>query len=446
VLAPAIAQPAAASPRSGSTASGIPGQFTVGDFANQYNVTPLYDAGLDGRGRTVGIVTLANFQPDDALAYWSMIGLQVDPARITQIHVDGGGELSTEADTFETSLDVEQAGGVAPGARVVVYDAPNNDQGFIDLFYQAASDNLVDSLSCSWGLAEPLFFAPLRGTDVTAEFTAFHQAFLEAAAQGISVFVASLDNGAYDVDGFGLLPFLSHTISVDHPADDPAVTATGGTTLPVTINFNFFPGEPDLVVPTEQVWGWDYLDNYFTMLFGTDPLFNFPFGTGGGVSVVFEVPWYQKHTPGIRTSEPGQSVVLLPQSDTPQDLLDLPANFAGRNVPDISANADPETGYLVVSSVDGGVIPFSGGTSFVAPQLNGVSALISQRIGTRLGLWNPMLYRYQRELLGTPGSPIVDITAGDNWFYAGVPGYEPGAGLGVLDVANLAAAIARDAR
>lgn len=99
-----------------------------------------------------------------------------------------------------------------------------------------------------------------------------------------------------------------------------------------------------------------------------------------------------------------------------------------------------------MSSLDGGLVSGFGGTSFGAPQLNGVAALISQQIGTRLGLWNPMLYRYQRELAGCADAPILDITGGTSWFYAGGPGYQPGAGLGVLDVANLAAAIARDAR
>ena len=81
------------------------------------------------------------------------------------------------------------------------------------------------------------------------------------------------------------------------------------------------------------------------------------------------------------------------------DLLDLPAHFAGRNLPDVSLNADPETGYLLFSTEDGGLIAGHGGTSFVAPQLNGISALISQATGGgRLGLWNPMLYRFKRDL------------------------------------------------
>jgi len=75
---------------------------------------------------------------------------------------------------------------------MVVYDAPNSDAGFIDLFYKAASDNLVDTMSVSWGLAEAFFFEQVVGEDRTPQLTAFHQAFLEAAAQGISVFASSV--------------------------------------------------------------------------------------------------------------------------------------------------------------------------------------------------------------------------------------------------------------
>ena len=63
-------------------------------------------------------------------SYWSLFGLKVDPNRITQVHVDGGGELSSEAGSGETSLDVEQSGGLAPRAKIIVYDAPNNAPGF----------------------------------------------------------------------------------------------------------------------------------------------------------------------------------------------------------------------------------------------------------------------------------------------------------------------------
>lgn len=434
--------PAPVLPRAGAIATGVPGSFTVGDVANLYNINPLYQQRIDGTGRTVGIVTLANFDPSDAFAYWSAIGLSVDPTRITQVHVDGGGELGADAGTGETCLDVEQSGGLAPGARMIVYDAPNSDAGFVDLFYKAASDNLVDTMSVSWGLAEPFFFESVVGVDRTPILTAFHQAFLEAAAQGISVFAASGDSGAYDInDGFGTP--VANVLTVDHPASDPAITAAGGTTVPLT--FNLGPGTPDLVVGQEQVWGWDYLENYLVAVRGRQ--FEhalFPTGGGGGVSSVWRVPTYQRRTPGIRKTEPDQSVIF-DDGAGPVDLLDLPAEFPGRNVPDVSLDADPLSGYLIFSSVDGGFAAGIGGTSFVAPQLNGITALVGQAAGGRLGLVNPMLYRFKRTVTG-PRAPLVDVTAGNNWFYAGRPGYTPGAGLGVLNVANFAAAVVRERR
>jgi subtilase family serine protease len=433
-------------PTGGVIATGVPGDFTVGDVANLYNINPLYQAHIDGTGHTLGIATLAGFHPEDAFAYWNLIGLSVDPNRLTQVHVDGGGELSADAGSGETSLDVEQSGGLAPGAKMIVYDAPNTDPGFIDLFYKAASDNLVDSLSVSWGSAEEFFFESVTGMDRTGQLLAFHQAFLESAAQGISLFAASGDSGAYDINDAFNLP-VANALTVDVPGSDPAITAAGGTTTPVTIRLrNPPPGTPDLVVPTEQVWGWDYIENYLVTFLG--PSFQhalFPAGGGGGVSIFWKRPFYQAGTPGIRKSEPGQSIIFDDGSGSgPQDLLDLPAGFSGRNVPDISLDADPFSGFLLVSTEDGGLLDGFGGTSFVAPQLNGISALLSQASGGRLGLWNPMLYRFKKIYGYGAASPLRDIAAGDNWFYNGVAGYEPGAGLGVLNVANLARAVVRE--
>ena len=89
----------------------------------------------------------------------------------------------------------------------------------------------------------------------------------------------------------------------------------------------------------------------------------------------------------------------------------------------------------------------SGETSLDVEQSGGLApgAKISQATGGgRLGLWNPMLYRFKQNYGYRKDSPFIDIAAGDNWFYHGIPGYEPGAGLGVLDVTKLAIAVARD--
>jgi subtilase family serine protease len=445
---PKIVNKPAVLPASGVIATGVPGDFTVGDVANMYDINPVYDAGIDGTGSTIGIATLAGFVPDDAFLYWGEIGLDVDPNRLTQVHVDGGGVVSGPAGSGETSLDVEQSGGLAPGANMVVYDAPNTDVGFIDLFYKAASDNLVDSLSVSWGEAEPFYFESVTGEDRTALIVAFHQAFLESAAQGISLFASAGDNGAYDMNDAFNDP-VTNVLVVDVPGSDPAITAAGGTTTPGDLgNILGIDGAPDLMVSTEQVWGWDYLENYLIQVTG-DPTWKnalFPVGTGGGVSFVWPRPWYQDGVHGIRKTEPNQSVIFDPGDGTgPQDLLDIPAHYAGRNLPDISLDADPFTGFLIESSTDGGLSGGNGGTSFVAPQLNGITSLLVQANGGRMGLLNPMLYRFKAQHGGNHGSsPIVDITAGDNYFYQGVKGYEPGAGLGVLDVAKLVVAVTEE--
>ena len=427
-------------PAHGTTATGIPGDYTVGDVANFYDINPLYQAHINGYGQTLGISTLSNFYPADAYTYWNLIGLNVLPNRITQVHLDGGGAI--DEGSLETSLDVEQSGGLAPQAKIIVYDAPNTAEGFIDTFYQAASDNLVDSLSTSWGEPEEYYFAGLNGgVDYTSYLLAYHQAFLELAAQGISTFAAAGDNGAYDINEDYNYPY-NNVLSVDYPAADPALTAAGGTTLPITFTLTDPPpNTPPLVVPTQQVWGWDYLQNYLVEYLGSEyQNYLFPVGGGGGVSIYWPRPFYQFTTRGIRNSQPGQSVVY-----EGTDQLDLPAQFPGRNVPDVALNADPESGYILYSTADGGLLDGFGGTSFVAPQLNGISALLSQTVGgSRLGAWNPMLYQFKQTYWYSTFSPLVDIIAGDNWFYYGIPGYEPGAGLGVLDVAKLAAAISRN--
>lgn len=111
-------------------------------------------------------------------------------------------------------------------------------------------------------------------------------------------------------------------------------------------------------------------------------------------------------------------------------------------MPDISANADPITGYSVdyTSDASGFRTLFGqGGTSFVAPELNGVAALLCQKANGRLGLINGALYDLVKSNLEKkPGGSIKSVIAGNNWFYKGAQGYTPAAGVGVRDVTKLA--------
>ena len=444
------------------------GYLTVLDFAKYYDVDPLYKLGISGAGRTLGIMTLASFTPSDAFAYWKALGLSVNKNRIRIVNVDGGpGAPSDASGSLETTVDVEQSGGVAPGANIIVYQAPNTDEGFVDVFASAIDANSAETLSISWGSWE--WFNNLENSPVTDPTTgktvgitqAVHELLVRAGIQGQTVFAAAGDGGAYDANNdlgcFGPYspsqPYsCSLTLSVDYPASDTAITAGGGTTLAGVQDFclNTACTKTYAVnVPHERVWGWDYLEGLCAALGAPNPIACgiFPGGSGGGVSVSFVEPSYQIGLRGIQLSQPGQIFRAgegIAEDDEIGSFYALPAHYPGRNVPDISFNADPDTGYIVyyTSSVSGfGIEPGWGGTSFVGPQLNGVSALLGQYLkGSRLGLLNSPLYglALSGQAYRNPGAPLNVIGYGDNWFYYGRNGYSPAVGLGTLNVAKFA--------
>jgi subtilase family serine protease len=448
----AVQQPAAAVPLNEATtranavptpsapATATPGSYTTADLANLYNINPLYSAGITGAGKTIGITTLASYNQSDAYAYWAALGLPVNPGRITDVPVDGGaiaGYGPGSEGAGETTLDVEQSGGVAPGANMRVYIAPNNAQGFIDAFVQPIHENLVDTLSISWGSAEI--------AKNTATRNAVHTALVQAASQGIPVIAAAGDAGAYDINRSGYTyPSCNTLLSVDYPASEPLVLAAGGTTLPHTQVHAY----GNITIPQERAWAWDYLRDYIVKYYGQTFYYAnyFPVGGGGGVSVDFGRPAYQNGVAGIANSAAGQSLlcqgkVLGPQyaQTTYYSLVNLPANVAGRNLPDVSLNADPYSGYSVFAN--GGWSSGSGGTSFVAPQLNGIFTLIAAAKGGRLGQLQPQLYGAFKTYGYGAGSPFRPISAGTDFFYSSKASYNPATGLGTLDVANLARAM-----
>jgi kumamolisin len=432
-----------------------PGLWTVADYAIWYDVNPLYRHGIDGRGRTVGIISLAAFTPSDAIAYWNSLGLSFDSNRINIVNVDGGpGPVCDACGSGETTLDVEQSGGIAPGAKMQVYLAPNTNQAFIDVFAQAIDDNLADTVSTSWGEWE-LFDSlnpfgngtianPVTGT-MTSTLTALDDLLLQAALQGQSFFAAAGDNGAYDEQNELPLNY-TQVLSVDDPATQRFITAAGGTTLPGTQTFT----DPtfSVTLPVEQAWTWDYLIPLCNEL-GLDPLDCgiYPVGTGGGISIYFRQPFYQQGIAGMLRTQPKQN--LIDDSQTPPALIAaLPAGFPGRNLPDLAVNSDPDTGYVIWYTSDSGVFgvaTFIGGTSFASPQLNGTTALLAQGVNHRIGLLNVPLYQLLRD--GNPyagtGAPLRDIRAGDNWYFHAHAGYDQTTGLGVPDVANLLEALRR---
>ena len=220
-----------------------------------------------------------------------------------------------------------------------------------------------------------------------SELGDFHTVFLEMALQGQTVYAASGDDGAFDTVGECPVTGVTPTATtVDSPGNDPLMTAAGATTLPfnqvVTLRSN--GAMIDLSVAIERAWSWNDISQQAAaqgQAASVPQSAVFSSGDGGVVSSYCAVRWYQTTTVGPQTTMPGQYF----SEDTgsgPSIQVVLPANFAGRNMPDVVANGDPDTGYQVVS--EGQIIDGYGGASFVAPQLNGVTALFTQMLGARV--------------------------------------------------------------
>ena len=445
------------------------GSLLPTDFAKQYDLTPLYRLGASGQGRTIAIVTLASMDPSVAQFFWDSIEkIKTKPNRVTIDNVDGGsGPISDAGGSGESTLDVEQSGGLAPNANIIVYQAPITDSGFVDGLFEAAADNKADTVSSSWGLSETAVQASVNsGQESPTLVQAFDEPYLELAAQGQTAFTSSGDFGAYTAfEDVG-----STDLSVGSPDDSPWVTDGGGTTLPGTIPLGAelaanFPIDPSVTtkIPAERTWGWDWIWPFWRQLgFDNelDAAKTFLGGTGGGFSRLEQTPDYQSRLGSdVRSFS---AVQYLTPTDFQQVAgLDLPFDWTlnpnprvtrgfanGRAETDISTDADPFTGYqewFQFGSEPGSPQPPSlqtgwGGTSFVAPQLNGSMAVIESLLGRRIGFLNPIVYRLA-QLRNSPFTPLdTPGTSNDNLFYTGTPGnlWNPGSGLGTPDLARLA--------
>jgi subtilase family serine protease len=291
---------------------------------------------------------------------------------------------------------------------------------------------------------------------------AFNEAFLEMAVQGQSAFDAAGDQGAYDaINDAG-----TTNLAVDTPADSPYITASGGTTLPWSGTFAGPDGSAPVSVPVQRAWGWDYLWPAFAVADGQtlgqaakDPE-NIG-GGGGGFSVLFSTPSYQEGVSG--TNEYTGVPYLVPKDYVTLDGASLPLKWkfdptpgnqagqaGGRAVPDVSADADPFTGYWLYSPafaqngqpvLEGGW----GGTSFIGPQLNGATAVMDSYLGHRVGFWNPSIYKFAQQK-NSPFLPLqTEGTTNDNLFFSGTPGavYNPSTGLGTPNLSALAVDFAK---
>ncbi|MGH3154292.1 MAG: S53 family peptidase [Streptosporangiaceae bacterium] len=427
------------------------------DFASMYNLTSLYAHGATGAGQTIGIVTLAALDPNSPAYFWANIAHVTRTGTLAVQNIDGGpGAPSLASGTDETDLDTEQSGALAPGANVIVYQAPNTDFGFADAFFTAASQNVAGSVSASWGESETVLEAVIRaGEEAPGYSAAFDESFLEMAAQGQSAFTSSADDGAYTASA----DLGTTNLSADNPADSPYITAAGATTLPGSTVLTGPDGTTTATVTAQRIWGWDYLWSGIASTSGeslTEAAESDVVGSGGGFSTFYPTPPYQQRVSGTHNFHAVQYLTPTDFQTVAPGLTEPTAwNFNptptvtsglgnGRAVPDLSTDGDPQTGYLVYadSFVAAGLAPIQdfGGTSFVAPQLNGSTAVINSYLHHRVGFWNPAIYA----AAAGPNSPFTQLnqagTSSDNIFYTGNPGelYNEGIGLGIPNLGKLA--------
>ncbi len=391
--------------------------YTPLQYRVAYDLNPLYAKGITGAGRTIVIVdsygspTIANdlhvFDqqfgfPDPTLEIEKFGDIPpFDPTNATMV---GWAE--------ETSLDVEYAHSIAPGAKIVLAETPVAETegvtGFPEMM--SAEQSLInrgvgDVITQSFGATENTF--PSFSSGNYSSLLGLRYAFEDAAAHHVTVLASSGDEGATgdELDGSTLYPYRV----VGWPASDPLVTAVGGTKLSLDNTGNRL--SPDVV--------WNDSD------IGIDA------AGGGGVSAIFARPFYQIGVSKVVGSKRGMPDISMSAAVNGGAWVYM--SFAGIESPGVS-----NPGYYIF-----------GGTSEASPLFSGIVALADQYAHHRLGLINPALYTLGAlNRAGVPRTGIVDVTSGNNTLggvtgYAATPGYDLASGWGTVDAAKFVPALAR---
>ena len=400
-------------------AFGIPNIYCYGapQIERAYDMGPLYRAGLTGSGKTIVIVdsfgspTIQN----DLGVFDQAFGLPAPPS-FKIITPDGPVNQQDPAAlgwAEETSLDVEYSHAMAPGANILLVETPVAEtEGVVGFPQIVEAENYVikhhlgDVITQSFGATEQSF----QGGP--AQLLSQRSAYINAARHNVSVLASSGDTGAanYQFDGTDFFPFPA----VSWPASDPLVTGVGGLEVQLDNNGNR--------IAPDQVWN------------DTLPVCGPPCAGGGGLSSVFDRPFYQDGVAGVV----GNS----------------------RGVPDVSLNAAVSSAvdiYMTAPGLPGlpndNWYPIAG-TSEASPLFSGIVAIADQAAHHDLGLLNPRLYALGDGFF----SPINDVTLGNNTVtvpnptpppptitipgYNATRGYDLASGLGDPDGARLVAALA----
>ncbi|HEX3541093.1 MAG TPA: S53 family peptidase [Acidimicrobiales bacterium] len=406
--------------------------YQPAQFQHAYDLNPLYNIGLTGKGSTIVIVdafgspTIAA----DLQHFDQTFGLPDPPS--FQVIQPAGAVPAYPADPFgpvdrsgwaaETTLDVEWSHVMAPGANILLVETPESETAGVQGFPQIVqaenyviNHNLGDVISQSFGAAEPTF--PSKKS-----ILALRSAFGNAAQHQVTVLAASGDQGAS-----GDLPDLTCCYPArvtSWPSSDPLVTSVGGTQLHLDANGNRLA--PD------NVWN--------------DVLAVGQGASGGGRSMVFNRPAFQDPVSGVVGGSRGTPDVSLSAAiDGAVDFYYSFCDYGRAAAPGLAPPLCGPQWHLV------------GGTSEAAPLFAGIVAIADQAAGHRLGWLNPALYSPAGQRLN---GGLVDVTAGNNTYAfcsancgksseidSVVPGFHAGAGhdlasgLGTIDATRFVAAL-----
>lgn len=381
-------------------------------FQAAYDLAPLYAKGLNGAGETIVIVDSYGFSGigGELATFDKAFGLPAPP-HFTILQPNGPVPSFNPTKrpmmvgwAEETSLDVEYAHAMAPGANILLVETTVPETLGVHGFPQIVSaENYVIDHQLGTVISQS-FAAPEQGFPSAASILSLRSAYENAAAHGVTVLAGSGDAGPTGANsltpqGFAASFFL-HRVA-EWPASDPLVTGLGGTQLHLTATGA--RTQPD------TVWN-------DTNLFGS------PAAGGGGRSSVFTRPSYQNGVSDQVGSARGFPDVSMSAAVDGAALVYLDANAA----------QGPAGFYLI------------GGTSEATPEFSGIIAIADQWAGHGLGLINPALYAM--EAAHDPG--IVDVTGGTNTVtfpqggaphtvlgFDAVSGYDLASGVGTVDAA-----------
>ncbi len=399
VTATGAGRPSAGIPRACHAARTTPATFTADEIARAYGFDAVYHRGFLGRGSTVALFEEADYASSDIATYTRCY--RIRPV-IRRVRVDGGTTIKASGLAVEEETsDIETVTGLAPRARILVYEAPGGSLAtMIDNYAAIMQQDRAQVVSSSYGYCE-LALAAGHLTVILAEAGIF----ADMAIQGQSMLAASGDAGSEQC-----LPFLAslhrraYRLAVGDPASQPYVTGVGGTAI---VRYGFPPAEA----------AWNQTGPH-----GDGSGFRAPFdgrngrpkgyprnsAGDGGISGLWRMPRWQ-----VGFDASGNS------SGVPCGAL---RGGLCREVPDVSALAAADSlatpGYAIYGTAgvfNGLGWQSIGGTSLASPLWAALLALADQQAPThRLGLVSPALYQIDRADPGT----FNDVTAGDNNYLA----------------------------